>query len=321
MQSPFDRHLRQRGTFGLVLILSLPPAALAAYPRADYRAVFNEPGFHMAQGSATIIDERTIQVEHFTYDGTAPAVYFYLGAADTQQDFLNGIPIGPQLTTAYDDGSLQVQLPQGQTLDGYTAISVWCADVDVNFSSATFEPPYARGDLQTTINTPGLHSVNGTAGILDERSIHVGSFDYDGTAPLVYFYLAPKNEQASFLNDGIPIGPELDHAFSDASVIVKLPQGQSLDGYGALSVWCAEFDVNFSSGAFPRAVADFDIDGHVDADDRTLFEACATAPGIPYGANCADYDLDADGDIDQSDFAIVQQCYSGPDLPADVNCP
>lgn len=39
---------------------------------------------HLAQGVATILDERTIQVEHFTFDGAGPAVYFYLGDEDTQ---------------------------------------------------------------------------------------------------------------------------------------------------------------------------------------------------------------------------------------------
>ena len=32
-------------------------------------------------------------------------------------------------------------LPEGTTLDGYGAISVWCAQVSVNFSSASFVNP------------------------------------------------------------------------------------------------------------------------------------------------------------------------------------
>ena len=126
--------------FALALIAS---AAQAQYSREGWVADLR-PGFHQSQGLATIIDERTIQIDHFTYDGTAPAVYFYLGETDTHADFVDGIAIGPHLTRAYNDETIVVQLPMGETIDGYGAISVWCAAVSASFTSATFRCP---GDL------------------------------------------------------------------------------------------------------------------------------------------------------------------------------
>jgi hypothetical protein len=107
--------------------------------RAGWAATL-EPGDHDAQGKATIINDHLIFVENFTYDGTAPAVYFYLGETDTQADFVNGLETKPLLDRAYDDESLVVTLPDGASVDDYGAISVWCAAFDVNFTSASFEP-------------------------------------------------------------------------------------------------------------------------------------------------------------------------------------
>ena len=58
------------------------------------------PGFHSVEALVTIIDEGTLQVEHFTYDGTAPLVYFYLGASDDDAAFENGLQLAPLLDRA-----------------------------------------------------------------------------------------------------------------------------------------------------------------------------------------------------------------------------
>ena len=140
---------RTRTLYGVIAggtLLALAATAQAGYPRAGWVANV-PPGDHDAQCIATIVDEVTIQVDHFTYDGTAPAVYFYLGATDSDPAFESGLQVPPLLDRAYDDESITLTLPAGQTLDGYTAISVWCAEFSVNFSSAPFEAPPAPGDL------------------------------------------------------------------------------------------------------------------------------------------------------------------------------
>ncbi len=65
---------------------------------------------------------------------------------------------------------------------------------------------------------------------------------------------------------------------------------------------------------------DFDRDCDVDVDDRNMFEACGSGPGLPYAVDCAEADLDPDGDVDQTDFAVFQRCYSGESVTADPNC-
>ncbi|MCB9850343.1 MAG: DM13 domain-containing protein [Phycisphaerales bacterium] len=110
----------------------------SAYPRAGWVADLSTI-FHAVNGTVTIVDATTLQVDHFTYDGGGPAVYFYLGAEDTDDAYFGGLEIQPHLTRAYNDESFTLTLPSGSTLDGYTAVSVWCAQFSVNFGSGVFE--------------------------------------------------------------------------------------------------------------------------------------------------------------------------------------
>ena len=124
-----------------LIVLIWSASAYAAYPRAGYEAELNT-FFHNVSGTVIIVDENTILVEHFNYDGGGPAVYFYLGTEDSSSAFFGGISIGPLLTgTPRTDDTLVVHLADPNTLDGYNAISVWCEDVNVNFGSGTFIDP------------------------------------------------------------------------------------------------------------------------------------------------------------------------------------
>lgn len=306
-------------TVGLAIVAGPGSAIAEPYERACYRANI-PPGDHDAEAVATILDERTIRIDHFTYDGAAPLVYFYLGATNTYNDFFNGVSIGPVLDRAYADESLTVQLPMGETLDGYGAISVWCEAFMVNFTSASFAAPaYPRACLQADI-TPIFHDAQGHATILDERTILVEHFTYDGPAPLVYFYLGATESQQDLVN-GIPIGPQLVRDYVDESITLELPPGQNLDGYGAISVWCAQVNVNFGSGEFPRVFWDFDIDGDVDPVDTVHFLDCMSGPSIPQtDLDCLDADGDGDMDVDMIDFAGIQRCMSGAGVLADLGC-
>ena len=224
------------------------------YGRAAWTADI-PPGIHSVEALVTIVDERTLQVEHFTYDGTAPLVYFYLAASESDTDIENGLQLEPLLDRAYADETLTLTLPAGETLDDYNAISVWCAQFLVNFGSATFAAPpslYERAGWLADIPM-GVHLVQGEATIITDRIIHVEHFTYDGAAPLVYFYLGETDDYDAFLN-GLEVPPLLDRAYDDESLVLLLPEGTSLDGYGAISVWCAQFQVNFGSAPFVAPV-------------------------------------------------------------------
>lgn len=108
------------------------------YERTEWKAQLSTLS-HDVSGVVEIIDADTLRIENFNYDGGGPGVYFYLAPENTYESFLTGLPIGPLLTgTVRTNDTLTIDLPDGLTIDGYNAISVWCIDFSVNFGSGTF---------------------------------------------------------------------------------------------------------------------------------------------------------------------------------------
>jgi hypothetical protein len=127
-----------------------PVAAELNSPKAGWRAELNGL-HHNVGGTVTIVDDDSLRFDDFTYDGQGLDVRFYLGATDSQASFISGVPIGPQLLGMVFDGSQSpfvIDMPIGQTLEGWHAISVWCVDVAVNFGSGAFvAAPQIAGDF------------------------------------------------------------------------------------------------------------------------------------------------------------------------------
>src|SRR5262245_5271916 len=122
------------------------------YPRSGWETTLTQTG-HGVSGTATILDERTIRLTHFSYDGFAPDMYVYLGTNLTIAAFLEGgLTASPRLARAYNNETYDVQLPQGQTLDGWNAISIWCRLVQGSFGWGTFVGP-SRPTLSVTWQT------------------------------------------------------------------------------------------------------------------------------------------------------------------------
>lgn len=117
------------------------------YPRRGWRTQLEPTPLHSTTGEAIILDERTICIRHFNYTKAAPLVSFYLGAHDTHPDYSSGIQIGPIIGDFYEDATLVVQLEEGETIDDYNAIAVWCIAFNINFSSGEFAPPACVADI------------------------------------------------------------------------------------------------------------------------------------------------------------------------------
>jgi mono/diheme cytochrome c family protein len=94
--------------------------------------------FHSVSGTAEIIDDCTIRVDDFTYDGGGIDVRFYSGQGG---NYLSGFPMSDDLRRSggYSGETVYAQLPEGQTLDALDGISVWCVDVASSFGDGIFE--------------------------------------------------------------------------------------------------------------------------------------------------------------------------------------
>jgi hypothetical protein len=96
--------------------------------------------FHDVGGTAEIVDDCTVVISNFTYDGTGIDVRIYGGAGG---DYDNGFAMTEDLLKdgGYNGTTLVATLPEGEDMDALDGISVWCVDVGVDFGSGVFSPP------------------------------------------------------------------------------------------------------------------------------------------------------------------------------------
>lgn len=96
--------------------------------------------FHDVGGTAEIVDDCTVVISNFTYDGTGIDVRIYGGQ---NGDYDNGFAMTDDLLQpgGYDGTTLVATLPDGESIDDLDGVSVWCVDVGVDFGSGVFAPP------------------------------------------------------------------------------------------------------------------------------------------------------------------------------------
>jgi len=95
---------------------------------------------HNVSGRAEFIDDCTIRITEFSYDGGGPEVYFY-GAVDHKYAESDAFAIGQKINgIVYNNDEVILRIPNDKTLDDITGVSVWCSDFNANFGQVTFTP-------------------------------------------------------------------------------------------------------------------------------------------------------------------------------------
>jgi len=94
---------------------------------------------HSVSGSVQVVDNCTLEIRNFSYDGGGPNVYVY-GAVDG--DYVNGFAMGNKLTgTRFNNQTLTITLSDETVLDNFNSLSIWCVDFDVSFGDGIFQSP------------------------------------------------------------------------------------------------------------------------------------------------------------------------------------
>lgn len=97
---------------------------------------------HQVSGTAVIVDDCTIRLDDFIYDGAGIDVRFYGGLGG---DYDNGFSMSEEdlrRPEGYDGTeTVYAQLPEGRTLDELDGISVWCVPVSQSFGDGLFQNP------------------------------------------------------------------------------------------------------------------------------------------------------------------------------------
>lgn len=96
--------------------------------------------FHQVSGTATIVDDCTIDLTGFSFDGGGIDVRIYVGSGGRFRESQGGFAISEDLVgIAYSNNTLRLTLPAGRTLDDFDSISVWCVAVGVSFGTGFFQ--------------------------------------------------------------------------------------------------------------------------------------------------------------------------------------
>jgi len=91
--------------------------------------------FHDVAGQVTVVDDCTLEIRGFAYDGLGPDVYFF-AAQGIDYASSDSFIIGPRLNRSlWDNDSFRLTLPQGKTLDDFNSLSVWCLEFEIDFGS------------------------------------------------------------------------------------------------------------------------------------------------------------------------------------------
>jgi mono/diheme cytochrome c family protein len=97
---------------------------------------------HQVSGTAVIVDDCTIRLDDFVFDGGGVDVRFYSGLGG---NYAGGFSMSEQdlrRPEGYDGTeTVYAQLPAGRTLDELDGISVWCVPVAASFGDGLFTEP------------------------------------------------------------------------------------------------------------------------------------------------------------------------------------
>lgn len=91
------------------------------------------------------------------------------------------------------------------------------------------------------------YGISGTVTIISDCEIEISNFFYNGLGPNVSIYGGTDGNFRSGINLSVPIN---GRSFQGETLNVFLPEGRSLDEINSFSVWCFEFNIDFSSANF-----------------------------------------------------------------------
>ncbi|MEE9332883.1 MAG: DM13 domain-containing protein [Granulosicoccaceae bacterium] len=91
---------------------------------------------HNVSGTVRVIDNCTLQITDFTYDGRGPTVFFWGGVS---RDYVGPgyFQIGEKINgRPYDNETVVIDIPEDKTLNDFDSLSVWCFQFGANFGDA-----------------------------------------------------------------------------------------------------------------------------------------------------------------------------------------
>ncbi|VDM95979.1 unnamed protein product [Thelazia callipaeda] len=214
------------------------------------------------KGRVYVVNETTLQIINFTYNGKAPDLYFWLDRSDTPTvdglkipSFEFGIaPIGPYKNAE----RVVLVLPDLHKITAFKSFSLFCYKFEHNFGTVLIpdtliipKPQFLSSELRGS----RYNVRSGPILIIDRRTIKIFAFTFDGDkAPDGYFFVGRGSNVAHDSGVKVPIRgrdtAELITAMNERysggkDIIIDLPMEYDINHIDWLSIYCYKFRVNF----------------------------------------------------------------------------
>ncbi|XP_066961356.1 protein Skeletor, isoforms B/C-like [Macrobrachium rosenbergii] len=163
---------------------------------------------HEVSGDVYAVDKFTLYIENFSFDGDAPAVFFFAGNKTPEpsgQGFIIPDERGSlEPLGVYRNRNVVLKLPRTkegqQSIDNILWLSIWCKEVGVDFGNVKIprglrlpEPQVVRG---LSSYKPFISSSAVT--LVDTATIRVDQFTYDGSVPDAQFMIKAQGTAPDF---------------------------------------------------------------------------------------------------------------------------
>ncbi|XP_017759111.1 PREDICTED: protein Skeletor, isoforms B/C [Eufriesea mexicana] len=220
---------------------------------------------HGVKGDVYAVDETTIFIKGFCYDGTGLDVFFSVGNTlmPAPQGYIVPYPETedkrePEELRLYNYTDIFLKLPKGKRLRDIRWLSVWCRRLTLNFGDV-FIPVNMTAPKITVLPefsrlAHGLRSGNIT--ILDSKTIYIPNLHYDGAGPDAYFWVGKGQEPNTF---GIKVPNEKNSSavlrgYQGVDIEIVLPGNLTVYDIDWLAVWCVQHKHNFGHVLIPNDI-------------------------------------------------------------------
>lgn len=218
---------------------------------------------HGIAGTAYAVDESTIFIKGFSYDGTGPDAFFWVG--NSQRPSPDGYIVpypedfkgrDPPVLNTFKDQDVILRLPLGKRLRDIKWLSVWCRRFTVNFGDVFIPPnlevPKPRVLPEFKRLAHGLRS--GNISVLDAKTFYIPNLHYDGAGPDAYFWVGNGTEPSPL---GIKVPNEVGsldplRGYQGEDIEIQLPGNLTVYDIDWLAVWCVQYRHNFGHVIIPK---------------------------------------------------------------------
>ncbi|XP_044743413.1 protein Skeletor, isoforms B/C [Chrysoperla carnea] len=252
---------------------------------------------HGVSGIVYAVDETTIFIKGFKYDGMGPDAYFWVGNSPrpSPEGYIIPYPedyVGrePPILRAHNSTDVILRLPMGKRIRDIRWLSVWCRRFTVDFGEVfippSLEAPKPRVLPEFKRLAHGLRS--GNISILDAKTFYIPNLHYDGAGPDAYFWVGNGSEPSQF---GIKVANEMGsleplRGYQGEDIEIQLPGNLTVYDIDWLAMWCVKYRHNFGHIIIPK---DLDVPpalGQTKITPPWWYNPTSAKPPSPMITNC-----------------------------------